>query len=162
MAKNQYTIGAVRAVILVAAVVVLFLPVARAAVKVDPRLGTAKTAYVVPESDKNDDREVATCFGDHLPKLTPLETATSKADADIVFKVKAHVPSVAGQALAFYGNAPSARLTAELPDGTRLWADGAKKRLAFDASQSLACNLADELIKTLRDALHQALAAKKW
>lgn len=142
-------------------VVALCVPVVAAIV--DPRLAAAKTAFVAPLRDHEDDRVVAACLAEHLPIATPLTLAATAAEADVVFTVKGKVPGVAGAAFAFYGNAPNAEIAAALPNGTRLWADKVKKRAAtLDGSQSLACHLADGLIESLRDAVRKSLAAKTW
>jgi hypothetical protein len=58
-------------------------------------------------------------------------------------------------------------LFAELPDGTKLWDDGAKLRSAIgkfgkletaDGIKGVECGLADELLGTLRDAMRKARA----
>jgi hypothetical protein len=63
------------------------------------------------------------------------------------------------------GGSPSADLSAELPDGTKLWTDGAKLRRAIgmfgkldtsDGAKGVECGLADELLDTLRSAMRQA------
>lgn len=139
----------------------------------DPRLAAVRKAYVVPVDELGDDRAVAVCFADHLHAQTPIETVTSKDDADVVFKVSSHLPSTTTKALVgAMGGSPSAHLFAELPDGTKLWDDGAKYRRSMakqgtlgsssgDTSKSIECGLADELANTLRDAMRQARDKKK-
>ena len=82
-----------RSLVLIGCLVAVEVAV-NAANKVDPRLGTAKKAYVMPVSENDDNRQVAACFAEHLPTTTPLEMVAAKGDADVVFTVtKAHVPS---------------------------------------------------------------------
>ena len=138
------------------------------AAKVDGRLATVRKAFVVPVDELGDDKAVATCLADHLKGLTPIEAVKTKEEADVVFKVSAHLPSTTTKVLVgIMGGSPSAHLSAELPDGTKLWDDGAKYRRSMarqgtlgsssnDTSKSIECGLADELANTLRDAMRQA------
>jgi len=135
--------------------------------RADPRIANAKHAYVMADSDSEDDREVAACLSEHLPQQTPLEIAPSKDSADLILKVKAHITSGASRILlGSMGGTPSANLEAMLPDGTLLWSDGAKYRrgngAAGVATNDPKCGLADGLIKSLREAVSKAIAAKKW
>ena len=139
----------------------------------DPRLATVRKAYVEPVDELGDDRAVAVCFADHLHAQTPIETVKSKDEADVVFKVSSHLPSTTTKVLVgAMGGSPSAHLFAELPDGTKLWDDGAKYRRSMshqgqfgassgDTSKSIECGLADELANTLRDAMRKARDSKK-
>ncbi len=134
----------------------------------DARLATMRKAFVVAVDDLGDDRAVAVCFAQHLHDQTPIEVVMSKEDADIIFRVSSHLPSTTTKALVgVMGGSPSAHLFAELPDGTKLWDDGAKYRRSMgkqgsfgsssgDTSKSIECGLADELANTLRDAMRQA------
>jgi hypothetical protein len=82
--------------------------------------------------------------------------------------VSSHLPSTTTKVLVgVMGGSPSAHLFAELPDGTKLWDDGAKYRRSMgkqgsagsssgDTGKSIECGLADELANTLRDAMRQA------
>jgi hypothetical protein len=89
-----------------------------AASKIDPRLATLRKAYVSAVDDLSDDKAVAVCFADRLHRETPLEVVENKADADLLLKVKAHLPSGASRAmLGSMGGSPSAHLEATLPDG---------------------------------------------
>ena len=116
--------------------------------------------------DLGDDRPVAACFSEHLSKMTPIEPVKTKEEADVIFRVKAHLPSATTRVLVgMMGGTPSADLSAELPDGTKLWADGAKLRRAIgksgkldnsDAAKGVECGLADELLDTLRSAMRDA------
>jgi hypothetical protein len=77
-----------------------------------------------------------------------------------VLHVKAHLTSGASRVLlGSMGGTPSARLEVSLPDGTVLWADGAKYRRG-NGSIGLAgdpkCGLANGLLNALRDAMHKA------
>ncbi len=134
----------------------------------DGRLAGVRKAFVEPVDELGDDRAVAVCFAEHLHAQTPIEVVTSKSDADVVFKVASHLPSTTTKAIMGpMGGSPSAHLFAELPDGTKLWDDGAKYRRSMgkqgsfgsssgDTSKSIECGLADELANTLRDAMRQA------
>lgn len=136
--------------------------------KVDPRLAAVRKAFIVPVDELGDDQGVVTCFADHLKTLTPIEAVKSKDEADVVFKVSAHLPSTTTKVLVgMMGGSPSAHLYAELPDGTKLWDDGAKFRRSMakqggfgnssgDTGKSIECGLADELANTLRDAMREA------
>ena len=55
----------------VLALLILGTVPANAATKVDPRLAAAKTAYITPARDHDDDRAVAACLVEHLPNATP-------------------------------------------------------------------------------------------
>ena len=98
--------------------------------------------------------------------MTPIEPVKTREEADVIFRVKAHLPSATTRVLVgMMGGTPSADLSAELPDGTKLWADGAKLRRAIgksgkldnsDAAKGVECGLADELLDTLRSAMREA------
>jgi hypothetical protein len=156
-----------RLILLVAVMLALQEWSALASRRADPRIATAKTAYVVAASDSEDDRQVASCLSDHLSQQTPLEIAPSRDSADLILKVKAHITSGASRILlGSMGGTPSANLEALLPDGTFLWSDGAKYRRGNGAVGVAAtdpkCGLADALIRSLREAVHKAAAAKSW
>jgi hypothetical protein len=132
-------------------------------------LATVKKAFVIPVDDLGDDRPVAACFAEHLSKLSPIEAVNTKEEADVVLRVKAHLPGQAARhALGSMGGRPSADVFAELPDGTRLWNDGTKlgsgwsndKGLSIQNNQTTECALADDLINTLRDAMRKARGKK--
>jgi len=135
---------------------------------VDKRLATVRKAFVIPFDELGDDLPVATCLGDHLKKMTPIESVKSKDEADVIFKVKAHLPSATTKfIMGRMGGAPSADIFAELPDGTKLWNDGAKLRRSVgsfgstkNTGDTLECGLADELLTTLRDAMRKARDSK--
>jgi hypothetical protein len=139
-----------------------------AADKIDPRLAIVRKAFVVAVDDLGDDKGVATCLAAHLKDLTPIEAVTSKDDADVIFRVSSHLPSTTTKVLVgMMGGSPSAHLFAELPDGTKLWDDGAKYRRSMakqgtfgsgsgDTGKGIECGLADELANTLRDAMRKA------
>lgn len=153
---------------LLATVALLSLTVVVGATKIDGRLATVRKAFVVPVDELGDDVGVATCFADHLKSLTPIESVKTKEEADVVFKVSSHLPSTTTKVLVgVMGGSPSAHLFAELPDGTKLWDDGAKYRRSMakqgtvgsssgDTGKSVECGLADELANTLRDAMREA------
>jgi hypothetical protein len=139
---------------------------------VDKRLATVRKAYVAAADELGDDQGVAACFAEHLHSLTPIEVVKTKEEADVVFRVSAHLPSTTTKVLVgVMGGSPSAHLFAELADGTKLWDDGAKYRRSMakqgtlgsassDTSKSIECGLADELANTLRDAMRKARDSK--
>jgi hypothetical protein len=97
------------------------------AAPVDPRLATPRKAYVVAIDDLGDDRPVAACVAAHLAAQTPLTVVASREEAEIVLRVKAHLPGQSARhVLGSMGGRPSAEMVAELPDGTKLWNDGTK------------------------------------
>ncbi len=134
----------------------------------DGRLAGVRKAFVEPVDELGDDRAVAVCFAEHLHSQTPIEAVASKADADVVFRVSSHLPSTTTKVMmGVMGGSPSAHLFAELPDGTKIWDDGAKYRRSMggqgqfgsasgDTGKSIECGLADELANTLRDAMRKA------
>jgi len=147
--------------------VLLFLPmgaVGFADKKADPRLMTVRKAYVVPVDELSDDKVLASCVIDLIHTVTPIEAVASKNDADVVLKVSAHIPGAGARfALGMMGGTPSAKMEAQLPDGTLLWSDGAKNRKltggAIGAARNgdkLACGLANGLLTALRDAMGKA------
>jgi hypothetical protein len=136
----------------------------------DPRLATARKAYVVAIDELGDDKPVAACFAEHLAKMTPLKVVDTKEEAEVVLRVKAHLPGQSARhALGSMGGRPSADVFAELPDGTKLWNDGAKlgsgwswdKGTSIQNNQTTECAVADQLIDTLRGAMKKARDAKK-
>lgn len=153
---------------LTAIFIVVFYAVTLTASKADPRLATVRKAFVVAVDDLGDDQAVAICLADRLRKETPMETVTTKEDAEVILRVKAHLPSGTSRALlGSMGGSPSAHLEADLPNGTKLWDDGAKARIggtglfgAVKDESTLACNLADRLLSTLRDAMRKARGTK--
>jgi hypothetical protein len=124
----------------------------------------------VAVDDLGDDKPVAACFAEHLAKMTPLQVVATKEEAEIVLRVKAHLPGQSARhALGSMGGRPSADVFAELPDGTKLWNDGAKlgsgwswdKGTSIQNNQTTECAVADELIDTLRGAMKKARDATK-
>ena len=140
------------------------------AANIDGRLATVRKAWIQPEDELADDRPVAACFAEHLKNVTPVEAVATKEEADVVFKVRANISSATKRAmLGGLGGSPSAHLSAELPDGTKLWDDGAKLRRAIgrggklessDAAKGVECGLADELLGSLRQAMRDARSKK--
>jgi hypothetical protein len=133
-----------------------------------PSLATIRTAWIIPVDELGNDQVVAACLAERLPTVTPVKPAASLEVADAVFKVSAHLPSTTTKAvLGVMGGSPSAHLFVELPDGTKLWDDGAKYRRSMmkqgqwgnsssDTSKSIECGLADELANTLLTAMRKA------
>lgn len=138
------------------------------AADIDARLVSVRKAFVVPVDELGDDKGVATCLAAHLKDLTPIEAVASREEADVVFRVSSHLPSTTTKMMmGVMGGSPSAHLFAELPDGTKLWDDGAKYRRSMmkqgafgsgsgDVGKSIECGLAEELANTLRDAMRKA------
>ena len=134
----------------------------------DGRLAGVRKAFVEPVDELGDDRAVAVCFAEHLHAQTPIESVSSKDQADVVFRVSSHLPSTTTKVMmGVMGGSPSAHIFAELPDGTKIWDDGAKYRRSMgsqgqlgsasgDTGKSIECGLADELANTLRDAMRKA------
>jgi hypothetical protein len=133
--------------------------------KVDTRLATVRKAFVEPVDELGDDRLVAVCLADHLKTTPPLALAGSKDDAEVILRVKAHLTSGASRVLlGSMGGTPSANMEADLPDGTKLWTDGAKYRRgngAIGLANNAECGLADGLLKSLIDAMRKARDAKE-
>jgi len=67
--------------------------------KEDPRLATAKTAFVVAKDNLGDDKPVAISLADRLAKITPLASVESKEQADLLLRVRAHIPGTMGRGL---------------------------------------------------------------
>ncbi len=148
-----------------APVVVVTLGTVTHAAQIDPRLATVRKAVVVAVDELGDDRPVAACVAEHLSKMTPLVVVQTHADADVVLRVKAHLPGQSARhALGSMGGRPSGELFAELPDGTKLWHDGAKlgsgwswdKGTSIQNNQTTECAMADELLDTLLSAMKKA------
>jgi len=152
--------------LMAAAIIAATCATALSAKDADRRLATVRKAFVVPVDDLGDDRPVAACFAEHIATHTPIVAVKEKDEADVIFKVKAHLPSATTRVMVgMMGGSPSADLFAELPDGTKLWSDGAKLRRAIgkagklegsDAAKGVECGLADELLDTLREAMRKA------
>lgn len=149
------------------ALAVALVPVAlTASSDPDPRLLTVKKAYVVPVDDLGEDKPIAVCLAKHLADQTPLTIVENKDDADAILKVSGHLPSATTRVMVgAMGGTPSAHLFIELPDGKKLWDDGAKLRRSIghtgkldssDGANSVYCGLADELLDTLRTAMRKA------
>jgi hypothetical protein len=151
---------------MIAASVVVSMAVIVHAAKLDPRLASARKAFVVPADELADDRGVALCFADHLTAKTPMEAVKTKDEAEIILTVRAHLPSATSRfMLGPMGGSPSAHVDASLPDGTKLWDDGAKVRrgnvgnivmVRGEKVSALSCEVADELLDTLLSAMRKA------
>ena len=137
---------------------------ALAADKIDARLAKVSKAWIALAEPGEDGRAVAACLIDRLPANTKLTVVDTREEADVVLKVKAHIPGAGSRyALGMMGGTPSANLEASLPDGTKLWSDGAKNRAgtggvigAVRKEDSIACGLADRLSNTLQTAIRKA------
>ena len=137
-----------------------------AADKIDPRLATVRKAFVVPVDELGDDRGAATCLAERLSTKTPIEAVETKEEADVTFRIKANIPSATARyALGVMGGSPSINLEAQLPDGTKLWQDGAKARrgnvgnailVRGEHLNPIACALADEMLDGLLEAMKKA------
>jgi hypothetical protein len=131
-------------------------------------LATIRSAWIVPVDVLGNDQVVASCLAERLRAVTPIQPAANLEVADAVFKVSAHLPSTTTKALVgMMGGSPSAHLFVELPDGTKLWDDGAKYRRSMmkqgqwgnsssDTAKAIECGLADELANTLLTAMRKA------
>ena len=135
-----------------------------AADKIDPRLATVRKAFIEPIDELSDDKAVAVCLVERLSKNTPMTVVAVKEDAEVVLRVKAHLPGGASRRiLGNMGAAPSVDMIAQHADGTVLWKDGAKLRKAnysvtHEAVTDVPCGPADEISETLRDAMRKARA----
>jgi len=131
----------------------------------DPRLATVRKAFVEPVDELGDDQRVATCLADQVKTTPPLSLAASKDEADVVLRVKAHLTSGASRVLlGSMGGTPSAEMEADLPDGTKLWTDGAKYRRgngAIGLVNNAECGLANGLITSMLEAMRKARDSKK-
>lgn len=121
----------------------------------DSRLATVRKAFIVAIDELEADRPVAICFSERLSRMTPIESVKAKEEADVIFRIKAHIHN---------GNVPpftstTANIVAELPDGTPLWSEGYQHGTGHGAG--IECLLADDLLNTLRDAMKKARDAKK-
>lgn len=138
----------------------------------NPKLATIRSVKVVPVDELGEDVGVASCLAEHISQQTPIKVVQDDS-ADAILKVSAHLPSTTTKVLVgIMGGTPSAHLFIELPDGTKLWDDGAKFRASMqkqgsfgsssaDTGKSLQCGLADNLINTLRNAMKKARDSAK-
>ncbi len=130
------------------------------------RILAIKKAHVVPVDEFGPDVPISKCLAKHLTDALPMEAVATKEEADAVFKVAGNIPSATTRVLVgMFGGTPSAHLYIEMPDGTKLWDDGAKLRRAIgrygqldsaDGDKTVECGLADELLGTLRNAMKKA------
>ena len=131
-----------------------------AAARIDPRLASLRNAWIEPVDELGDDRLVAACLADRIEAATPMTRAATKADADVILRVKAHLTRAGARVmLGSMGGTPSAHLDAMLPGGTMLWGDGAKYRRgngAIGLAADPKCGLANGLLDRLRDAMRSA------
>jgi hypothetical protein len=131
----------------------------------DPRLASAKTVWIIAVDELGDDRPVATCLSQHITTALPVAVAEDVQTADLLLRVSAHLPGrAAREGLGVMGGRPSGHLTVEA-HGTKLWEGGAKVGsgwswegvpTAGSAGQTLACEVADELLDTLKNAMRKA------
>jgi hypothetical protein len=150
--------------------VALLAAVPLGASSIDHRLATVKKAYITPVDDLGVDKPISVCLAKHLGDQTSIAIATSKEEADVIFRVSGNIPSATTRYMVgMMGGTPSAHLFLELPDGTKLWDDGAKLRRAIgkngkldssDSDKTVECGLADELLGTLRNAMRKARDGK--
>jgi hypothetical protein len=126
-------------------------------------LATVRKVIIVAADELSDDQVVAVCLADRL--TAPFEVVKTKAEADAVLMVKAHIPSKGSRVLlGSMGGTPSATIEAQLTDGTKLWSDGAKFRRgngAVGLARDVQCGLAGGLADRLRDAVRKARDTKK-
>jgi hypothetical protein len=127
----------------------------------DPRLATAKTAFVFPVDALKDDQPIAVCFAERLEKLTPY-VAAAKADADVLLGVSGDIAGDWGKG---FGALGAVRMIATAQDGKVLWKGGTglttseigTRKLAGD---EVACALAAEIADKLRGAMRKARGKK--
>src|SRR5579864_7113743 len=101
---------------LILAAVMVALAAVVGAAKVDGRLAAVRKAFIVPVDELGDDQGVAACLAEHIKSLTPIEAVKAKEEADVVFRVSAHLPSTTTKVLVgVMGGSPSAHIYAELP-----------------------------------------------
>jgi len=79
--------------------------------KIDPRLAIVRKAFVQSRDNVSDDQPVAACVTEHLEGIIPILSAKTREEADVVIEV--HSASI--------GKHPTAKVTAALRDGTKLW-----------------------------------------
>lgn len=124
----------------------VLLITALAAQPIDPRLATMQTVFVAAHDDLADDRPVATCVAERLGRFTPLVSASSRDEADVILTVRG----------ASVGRHPKARMTATLPDGALIWEGGSRVRGFNLVGRNMTCVIAEDLIKALRNAMRKA------
>lgn len=140
-------------------IVSVLLLTAPLAAKEDPRLATAKSAFVEAADALSDDRPIAACLSEHLAKQMPLEIAASKESADLILRVvKGNISGDSSRSM--LGSMGLAHLEARLPDGTKIW-DGyenasASNKLDMRPVAEVPCLLADALADKLRQAMKKA------
>jgi hypothetical protein len=143
-----------------------------AAAKPDKRLYTLRKVHLVAMDDLNEDAAVVSCLAEMIPSQLPFLTVVPKEEAEIIYKLKANIPGATTRyMIGAMGGSPSTHIYAELPDGTKLWDDGAKFRRAMaktgqigatggDTGKSIECGLATGLVERLRDAMQEARDTK--
>jgi len=140
--------------------------------KADPRMATMRKVHLVAIDDLGYDVTVVDCLAEILPRQFPTFTVVPREEAEVILRIRANIPSATSRVvLGVLGGSPSAHMYAELPDGTKLWNDGAKYRRAMmrqgqfgstggDTGKAIECGLAQGLVETLRNSL-RALRDKK-
>jgi hypothetical protein len=140
--------------------------------KPDKRLYTLRKVHLVPIDDLNEDAAVVSCLATLIPAQLPFLTVVPKDQAEIIYRVRANIPGATTRALVgSLGGSPSTHIYAELPDGTKLWDDGAKFRRAMvhtgqlgatggDTGKAIECGLATGLVERLRDVMQDARDSK--
>lgn len=129
---------------------------ATAIAKEDPRLATAKTAFVVAKDDLGDDKPVAVSLADRLTKITPLAAAESKEQADLVLRIRAHIPGMVGRGLV----SPTVWLEVQAPDGTVIYKGSRNLTRGQYGITDIPAGLADEAADMLRNAMRKARDGK--
>jgi len=139
------------------------------AAAIDPRLATIAKVYVQPVDQLEDDRPVAACVVEHLPRTLPLTIVERAEDADVVLKVAARV---SGQTARTYGAIIGGAASVSLGqvgmsawiDGKQVWKDstsvGAGSRAVKRTAEEDFCSLADAAIEDLRKAIRKARDGK--
>lgn len=156
-----------RRLILAAVTAAMAFGMAAAAAKLDSRLATMRKVHIVPIDDLGADVAVVACLIDRISKGTPI-AVVPREEAETILRVRANLPSATKKALVgVMGGSPSAHVYVDLPDGTKLWDDGAKYRRSMtttgtigaggaDVGESVECGLANGLIEKLRNVMRKA------
>jgi hypothetical protein len=114
--------------------------------RLDPRLGTAHTAWVEAADRLSDDQPVSACVSSRLTSVTSLTAAERRDTADVVL-------TISGTSI---GKHPLTKIAGSLPDGSVLWQGGSKTRGFNLVGRDMTCVLADDVLTNLRDDMRRA------
>jgi len=125
--------------------------------KPDARLARVRTAYVMTVDELGDDKPVAACVTERLSSQTALTVASTRDEADVILRIKAHLPmaDTFADGLKFWFVSNSATIEAQLPSGDTLWTGDARTG-RLQQPHAVPCNLADHLLAELRQAMRNA------